>query len=181
MQYNSNQEKLIFPEYGRNVQSMIRVVRNEADSKKRWNNTDSKALVTVYFKNINKLESASNGNTSGAINEPNSLTLSLNNNGSTTLDLNAVSVNATLNCNGNVKFTGAATQAKIKNNNNGSFIAKDFKTVSLSLKNDANGSTSVFASSQIDIESSANGNLSYYGNQSKKTIKNDGNGSVSAK
>ncbi|MEO5581589.1 MAG: DUF4290 domain-containing protein [Saprospiraceae bacterium] len=35
MQYNSNQEKLIFPEYGRNVQSMIRVVRNEADAKKR--------------------------------------------------------------------------------------------------------------------------------------------------
>jgi hypothetical protein len=35
MRYNSNQEKLIFPEYGRNVQSMIRVVRNEPDAKKK--------------------------------------------------------------------------------------------------------------------------------------------------
>jgi hypothetical protein len=35
MQYNSNQVKLMFPEYGRNVQEMIRVARNEQDAAKR--------------------------------------------------------------------------------------------------------------------------------------------------
>ena len=35
MQYNSNQVKLIFPEYGRNVQDMIQTIRNEADPKRR--------------------------------------------------------------------------------------------------------------------------------------------------
>ncbi len=35
MRYNSNQEKLLFPEYGRNVQDIIRTIRHEVDAKKR--------------------------------------------------------------------------------------------------------------------------------------------------
>ncbi len=29
MEYNSNKDHLLFPEYGRNVQEMIRTIRNE--------------------------------------------------------------------------------------------------------------------------------------------------------
>lgn len=35
MNYNSNQSLLLFPEYGRNVQEMIRVIKNEEDAGKR--------------------------------------------------------------------------------------------------------------------------------------------------
>lgn len=35
MEYHSIQDKLIFPEYGRNVQDMIRTIRTEPDDKKR--------------------------------------------------------------------------------------------------------------------------------------------------
>ncbi len=35
MRYNSNQDKLMYPEYGRNVQDLIRTIRLEAEPKKR--------------------------------------------------------------------------------------------------------------------------------------------------
>ena len=37
MNYNSNKSLLLFPEYGRNVQEMIHVIKNETDSTKRQN------------------------------------------------------------------------------------------------------------------------------------------------
>ena len=35
MRYNSNQVKLLFPEYGRNVQDLIQTIRHEQDPVKR--------------------------------------------------------------------------------------------------------------------------------------------------
>jgi Putative auto-transporter adhesin, head GIN domain len=147
----------------------------------KWTKTEEKALVTVYFKDINKLKSECNGKLSGSIKHASVLNLDLDNNGETVLTIETPSLIANTACNGSVTLKGEAAKATLENSNNGSFDAKDLKTAALSIENSSNGSTSVFASASIIINHSANGSLSYYGNPAKKIIKNTGNGSVKSK
>jgi Putative auto-transporter adhesin, head GIN domain len=147
----------------------------------KWTKTEEKALVTVYFKDINKLKADCNGKLSGSIKHASVLNLDLDSNGETELTIATPSLIANTACNGSVTLKGEAAKANIKNNNNGSFDAKDLKTAALSIENSGNGSTTVFANASININHSANGSLSYYGNPAKKTIENTGNGSVKSK
>ncbi|MEP7266326.1 MAG: DUF4290 domain-containing protein [Saprospiraceae bacterium] len=49
MQYNSNQDQLVFPEYGRNVQEMIRTIRTEEDPVKRQKYANAIANLMVQL------------------------------------------------------------------------------------------------------------------------------------
>jgi alpha-glucosidase (family GH31 glycosyl hydrolase) len=146
-----------------------------------WKKSMDNALVTVYFKDINKLSAACNGKMSGSINHTGLLSVELDSNGETTLALKAADLNIKTDCNGSVVFTGEAAKAIIANSNNGSFDAKNLKTEVLNLENSANGSTSVFARAGLNVNHSGNGSLNYYGNPAKKQIENDGNGAVTSR
>jgi Putative auto-transporter adhesin, head GIN domain len=146
-----------------------------------WKKTSSNALVTVYFKDINKLTTACNGELSGSVNHAGLLALAMDNNGETKLALKAPDLKIETACNGSVTLTGEAAKASIENDNNGSFDAKALKTETLTVDNSANGSMSVFARAALKLNHSGNGSFIYYGNPSKKEIDNSGNGAVTSR
>ncbi len=154
---------------------------SEQSSAKMWNKSEEKAQIIVYFKSLTELKAANNGNMEGAINQPNALTLRLTSNGETKLELTAAKLDIDLACNGSVILKGTATTVNMENSSNGDLDAEALKTVALTLKNESNGETSVFASNKIEIDNASNGDLHYYGNPATKIIKNDGNGTVAAK
>ena len=147
----------------------------------KWTKSMDNAVVTVYFKDINKFTGACNGKTSGSIKHTGLLTLDFANNGETTLALKTSDLNMQTACNGSVTLTGEAAKARIENANNGQLDAKDLKTETLTLENSANGSMSVFARSTLKINHSGNGSISYYGNPAKKEIDNSGNGAIKSR
>ena len=146
-----------------------------------WTKSMDNAVVTVYFKDINKFTAACNGKLSGSISHNGLLAVELDSNGETTLGLKAADLTVETACNGSVVLTGEAAKANITNSNNGLLDAKALKTEVLTIANSANGSTAVFARAGLNVNHSGNGNLTYYGNPTKKQIENDGNGSVSSK
>jgi hypothetical protein len=146
-----------------------------------WETTTSSGAskVTIYFKDINRLISSCNGSIKGDVSTTNKLIVELNNNGRTTLGLHTATLLVESNCNGSVHFSGNAETFVITNNNNGALDAEELKAEVLTLTNNANGRTRVYASNTLTIDHSGNGSLSYSGKPTQKNITNNGNGAIS--
>ncbi|HRG89021.1 MAG TPA: DUF2807 domain-containing protein [Chitinophagales bacterium] len=139
--------------------------------------------VKVYYRQLDTLVNSSNGNLTnvGTTKLSGMLTLKLQANGNTHLQLDVPAIKLTNQSNGNTTLTGRCGELEVRNQANGSLNAKALLAGKVNLNNMANGNVEVCSLDTITIYHMGNGWVHYYGTGVLKDVKQYGTGAVKHK
>jgi|ERR1043165_361450 hypothetical protein len=140
----------------------------------------TRCTVKVYYRELQTLHNASNGNV--VLTKPivlqNPLDLKLQANGNTVLEVDVPSVKLINQSNGNVTVNGKCGELDVKNQANGNLDCKNLAAGIVTLKNQANGNVDIQSVEAISIYHMGNGYVRYYGPGLLKDVKQHGTGPV---
>lgn len=136
--------------------------------------------VKIYFRQLDTLVYSSNGNltNAGTITLNGMLTLKLQANGNTILQVDVPAIKLTNQSNGNATLTGRCGELEVRNQANGSLNTKELQAGKVNLNNMANGNVDVRSLEAITIYHMGNGRVHYYGPGALKDVKKYGVGAV---
>lgn len=134
--------------------------------------------VKVYFRQLDTLVNSSNGNLAGTITLTGMLTLKLQANGNTNLQVDVPAIKLTNQSNGNATLTGRCGELEVRNQANGSLNTKELQAGKVNLNNMANGNVDVRSLEAITIYHMGNGRVQYFGGGVLKDVKQYGVGAV---
>lgn len=136
--------------------------------------------VKIYYRQLDTLVNSNNGNltNTGTLTQGGLLTLKLQANGNTNLQVDVPAIKLTNQSNGNVTLTGRCGELEVRNQANGSLNAKALQAGKVSLNNMANGNVEVRSLDSIAINHMGNGWVHYYGPGVLKDVKQYGVGAV---
>ncbi|MFM2307874.1 MAG: hypothetical protein RLZZ367_2543, partial [Bacteroidota bacterium] len=109
--------------------------------------------VKIYYRQLDTLVNSNNGNltNTGTLTQSGLLTLKLQANGNTNLQVDVPAIKLTNQSNGNVTLTGRCGELEVRNQANGSLNAKALQAGKVSLNNMANGNVEVRSLDSIAI------------------------------
>lgn len=136
--------------------------------------------VKIYYRQLDTLVNSNNGNltNAGTVTQGGLLTLKLQANGSTNLQVDVPAIKLTNQSNGNTTLAGRCGELDVRNQANGNLHCKQLQAGKVSLNNMANGNAEVRSLDSITINHTGNGWVHYYGAGVLKDVKQYGTGAV---
>lgn len=136
--------------------------------------------VKIYYRQLDTLVNSNNGNltNAGTITQGGLLTLKLQANGNTSLQVDVPAIKLTNQSNGNTTLAGRCGELDVRNQANGNLHCKQLQAGKVSLNNMANGNVEVRSLDSITINHMGNGWVHYYGAGVLKDVKQYGTGAV---
>jgi hypothetical protein len=142
----------------------------------------SKMVVRITLVDLSRLQSESVGSLSCAstLRLPHHLKVKVQSVGTTSLDLDADTLEIEADIVGNLDLKGKVHLAHIRHDGLGSIHAFGLETYSMELITNGIGSSEVFATHELNVKANGVGGVRYKGDPERKEIKNDGLGKVVA-